>query len=89
MELVIQLAVLAFLVEAVVDTFKLIYEDNRVNVDKVMALMIGVLVALATETDIFGILGISTNIALVGTVLTGVLISRGGNFIHDLVGKLE
>lgn len=89
MELILQIGVLAFLVEAIVETLKMIYKENKLDKNIIVALTIGVLIALTVGVDIFKVLDIPTKIPYVGELLTGILISRGGNFIHDLFSKLK
>lgn len=89
MELVLQLTVLAFLVEATVQTIGLIMEDGKVNPKNILALVVGIGIALSVGMDIFTVIGIPTSTPIVGQVLAGILISRGGNFIHDLMSKVR
>lgn len=80
--------VLAFLGEAVWETLKMTWQAGKVSVDRIGALAISILLAYAANIDIFVIMGIRLSIPLVGVILTGVLISRGTNFIHDFISKL-
>lgn len=89
MEVILQIAVLGFLVEALVDTLKLLYADGKIIKSKLVSIVIGLVVALAVGADIFDAIGITTQFPIVGVVSTGILISRGGNFIHDLVDRIK
>ena len=53
------------------------------------ALLIGILIAVLTDTNIFLLLDIEMKWPAAGVVLTGILISRGSNYVHDLMKKLE
>ena len=89
MELFILLGVLAFLVEAIVETIKMIYQEGKVQTPVIISLIIGVLISLTVGIDIFKVLEVPVKIPYIGEVLAGVLMSRGGNFIHELFIKLE
>lgn len=89
MELAIQLFVLGLLVEAIVDTLKLIIEDGRVSKVKILSLVVGIGIALTVGIDIFEVIGIVSRVEIIGIVLSGILISRGGNFIHDLMDRIR
>lgn len=89
MELSIQLGILAFLVEAIVETVKMIYEEGKVQIPVITSLIIGILISLTVGIDIFKVLEIPVKIPYIGEVLAGVLMSRGGNFIHEVFNKLE
>lgn len=89
MEMVLKLTILAVLVEGVVETFKLIYENGKLKIDSIMALVVGLFVSFSVGVDLFEVIGIESNIPFIGVVLTGILISRGGNFIHDFFKKVK
>ena len=89
METTIQLVVLAILVESVWESLKMVWEDDKFNIDAIGTLVLGVLIALVARVDIFDVINISATTSIVGVVLTGILISRGGNFVHDLLKRLE
>lgn len=88
MEEILQIVALAFLVEAVWETLKMTWEEDKVNIDKVGALLVGVLVAVVYQYDLLIILGLTNKFNFIGAFLTGILISRGGNFIHDVIQKV-
>lgn len=55
---------------------------------KYIALAVGVLLAINFQLDLFAMLfGLKSTIPLAGIVLTGVLLGRGSNFIHDFVSR--
>lgn len=82
---VFTILVLAMIGEGVWETLKLTWQQGKLNVDRVGALLTGILVAIATGVDIIKIIGIDTVIPYIGVIFTGILISRGANFIHDLL----
>lgn len=87
MEVGLQILVLAFLVESIVDTMQLVYVEGKVSTPKILALVTGILIAYSVKLNIFTILKIE-GIELVGILLAGILISRGGNFINDLFQRI-
>lgn len=83
------LLVLALSAEAVWETLKMTWQKGKLCIDKIGALSIGVILCLSTGLDIFELLGITVRWPIVGMILTGVLISRGSNFIHDFIKSIE
>lgn len=79
------LIVLTVVGESVWETCKMIWQNGKFSVDRVGAIAVGLLLSIGTGTDILAMAGISHKIPLVGMILTGLLISRGSNFIHDFV----
>ena len=88
---IILIIVAAFLAEAVWETLKMTWQPGKLVVDRVGALVVGLVVALVFGLDLFALLGFAVywpGLALVGVVLTGILLSRGSNFIHDLLKSI-
>jgi hypothetical protein len=80
------LALVAFLVEALIQALKPIYDkENGWNRDKVISIVVGILVCVVTNVDLFAELGFVVAVPYLGSVLTGVIASRGSNFVHDIL----
>ena len=79
-----QLALAAILTEKLWESLKLIWEKKKLSIDRVGALVLGITIALGTGIDLFATVGLPINIPYLGLILTGIIISRGANFIHDL-----
>ena len=80
-----QFVVVAFLIEALIQTIKPIYDKEKGwNKDVILALIIGILICMLTSTDVFSKVGLPISVPFVGTILTGMIASRGSNIAHDL-----
>jgi len=79
----------ALLAEAVWETGKMVWQSGKVSVDRVGALVVGILFAVGANIDLCVVVGICFVWPIIGQVLTGVLLSRGANFIHDLLKTVE
>ena len=89
MEKLIMLVVVAIIAESVWETLKMTWQDGKVKVDRVGALVVSMLIVFGTRLDMLSLLGIETVIPFLGIILTGILISRGSNFMHDLLVRLS
>ena len=87
----------ALLVETIVEILKPLYVwleqilDSRevpVEIDLIVALVIAVAFAFGANLNIFEVAGIPFEWPAVGFVVTGLLLSKGSNFIHDILSKL-
>lgn len=83
------LLVLATIGEAVWETLKLFWQNGKVNTDRLGALAVGELLSIGTGLDLLNLVGIPMKIPFVGVILTGLLISRGANFIHDILSSIN
>jgi len=83
------LLIIALLCEALWENCKMIWQKGKFSWDKIGALGFGVLVATGTGIDLFGLVDVPFIFPYVGEILTGILIARGANFVHDLLGKIN
>ncbi|WP_461206950.1 hypothetical protein [Clostridium sp. DL1XJH146] len=86
---VAMLLVLAFLGESVWETLKMVWQEGKISFDRIGAIIVGIIIAIGTGADLFAVVGVPFKIPIIGIVLTGLLISRGANFLHDLIGSLS
>lgn len=85
---IVTIITIALLVEAIWETLKMVWQEGKININTIGALIVGIGVSILAKIDIFAMQGITLSIPLIGWVLTGILMSRGANFIHDLFNKL-
>lgn len=85
----LQIMVIALLAETIWENLKMVWQEGKVNIDRIGALVVSVLISVATQLDVFSILNFGIVIPFVGSFLTGILISRGANVIHDLLNKIQ
>jgi hypothetical protein len=92
----VKIIVAAAMGEAVVQTLKMVWEKKtltngkgKFNPDKLIVLAVGILIAFGASLDLFAIVGIPMNIPYLGIILTGILISRGEGFVHDLLAYIK
>lgn len=87
------LAVVAFFalwVEAIIQVVKgVVVAEKKVDVYLIAGIVVGVAVCLIYSVDVPQILGIESSVPFVGSVMTGIVIGRGSNFVHDLIKMIR
>ncbi|NLJ80300.1 MAG: hypothetical protein GX335_04680 [Firmicutes bacterium] len=84
-----KVAAIAFLVEVLTNTIKTIVPNlNRKHIPFVAGLL-GVVLAWSTGIGLLAALQIPIKHALLDYLVTGVVISRGANIVHDLAKTLS
>lgn len=81
---------LAMVVEALVEVIKSWVPGAVVPPEwlwPVTSAALAIALCILAEVDVVEIAGITLHVPAVGEVMTGVLISRGASFVHDLWGK--
>lgn len=83
--------VAATFVEAIVNIVKSIWDEKsrHVSYSVLLSLFIGVLIAMSTNLDILGSFGVVIEWKILPQIISGIVISRGANYVYDLVGKLS
>ena len=54
----------------------------------ILSLVFGIFIAVAYKIDLLKLADIESAMPYIGSILTGVLISRGSNYIYDLMSKI-
>ena len=85
---------LAIVTEALVEYGKslgraITNKDHKTAITQVLAVVVSVLLCFATGADLFQVVGISFAWPWVGVALTGILGSRGANYLSDFISKLH
>ena len=84
------LIVLAILIETIVENIKIVWKENKeVNVTAIVVIVTAIVITTLTGADIFPIVNIPIKVPYVGSMLTGIIVSRGANLVNDLWNKLN
>ena len=94
MENIALVLALAVVVEALVEYGTSIAKgfiggEWKCAVKQLCAAVLSVLVCFAASANLFEVLGILFFAPWVGVALTGILASRGANFVSDLISKMK
>jgi len=80
--------VLAITIEALIEYAKEIIK-GEIAWAQVGAIGVAILLAIAANADLYEVGGIEFNIPYLGMILTGIFLSRGSNYVSDLIGKFQ
>lgn len=79
---------MSVVVEGIISYITTIVVDKKIQWKMIASIVIGVLVAVGYNCDIFALFGIASQIPYLGAVLSGILIARGSNYIFDFLNKV-
>lgn len=54
-----------------------------------ISIAVGIGVCFLCGADIFSAFGFAEKYAWLGTIFTGILLSRGSNYVHSLFGRIQ
>ena len=75
----------AIIIEGIVSYVKTFFVEGKVQWQTIVAIVLGVAVSIAYQVDLLATVGLNSAVPYIGSVLTGILISRGSNYIFDLI----
>lgn len=78
----------AILIEALITYYKEFFAGGGSAWEIVVSLALGITVAIAYKLDLLSNFNLNSQIPYIGSILTGILLSRGSNYVFDLIGKL-
>ena len=84
-----KIIIMAILVEGIITYINEFFVNNLTPWQLVLSLILGIFVSLVYKLDLLKCLHVESEVPYVGSVLTGILISRGSNYLYDLVSKLD
>ncbi|MBW7572764.1 hypothetical protein [Caproiciproducens faecalis] len=79
---------LAVIVEGVITYINQFFVKGVLKWEMVFSILLGVFVSIAYGIDMLAMVGLKTSVPLVGSILTGILVSRGSNYVFDLIKTL-
>ena len=91
---IVLIVVMAIVVEAFIEYVKTIAKAVKEGgwktaVTQLAAIALGVLLCFMTGGDLFVVVGITFARPWLGVLLTGILISRGANYVSDFIKRLH
>ena len=92
MEVILMILVLAVLVEALIEALKGIVPEEANTpawLWPIVCAVVGVSLCLLAQADLLHYIGVDLRAPVVGQIATGVLVSRGSNFLHDLWARVN
>ena len=84
-----KLVIIAILVEAIWENLKMIWDKNKLNFNMIGSLLLSMIICVLAQINIFEIVGINLIVPVIGSLTTGIIVSRGANFVNDLFKKLK
>ena len=79
----------AMLIEALITYYKEFFAGGGSSWEMIASLVLGITVAIAYSLDLPSYFNLNSQIPYLGNILTGILLSRGSNYLFDLLGKLS
>lgn len=80
--------VMSILIEAIITYTKTLVIEKNIQWQIIAAVILSIVICLLYGLDIPALVGIKSPVPYVGSIITGILVSRGSNYIYDLIKTL-
>lgn len=87
MEQFSQIFIMSFVTVSIYDIIKSFYKDNKIDIHAIITAILGIILSLAAGLDAFTLVGINFAVPFIGQILTGLVISKGSNYVYDFITK--
>lgn len=84
-----KMAITAMLVEGIITYINEFFISGIASWQMILSLTLGIIIAVAYKFDLPKYLKMESQIPYVGCILTGILISRGSNYVYDTLKALN
>ena len=81
--------VLSVMVEVITNGIKAAFPALKGEKSRIIATIIGILLTVSTRVGILTTLNIELNYIFIDYIVTGIVISRGSNAVHDIISIFE
>ena len=71
------------------ENIKMIWQSGKFSIVMLGSLIVSILLCVLVKIDIFPIVGLNIAVPIIGSIFTGIIVSRGANFVNDLFKKLK
>lgn len=78
----------SIVIEGIISYCKTLVVDKKFQWQILGSMLLGIGCALTFGVDLFAVAGVEAQVPYIGQVLTGVLLSRGSNYVYDLLKQL-
>jgi hypothetical protein len=82
------LIVVAMFIEAFISYAQTVYTQGRIQLQIIVALIIGIAVCYDTEINFFSIIGLPEKFPIIGIISTAVVVCRGSNYLFEFYNSL-
>lgn len=75
----------SILIEALITYFNQFFVSGNFPWQMSVSMILGVIIALLYNVDLTKYFNISSKFPYIGSIITGILLSRGSNYVYDLL----
>ena len=78
----------AILIESIITYINQFFVQEIFSWQMLLSIILGIIVAVAYKIDLPAYFNLKSDVKYIGSVLTGILLARGSNYIYDILEKV-
>lgn len=82
---IIKIMSLSIIVESVITYFKEFFVYGYFSISMIFSIILGISISIIYKLDLPECFNLKSTVPYIGNILTGLLISRGSNYIYDVL----
>ena len=83
-----EIVIFAILIESIITYINQFFVQENFCWQMLFSMALGIVISVAYKLDLPAYFNLKSNIPYVGCVLTGILLSRGSNYLFDLLNNV-
>ena len=84
-----KMLMVCIILEGIITYINDFFAIGELHYQMILSLIFEIFIAVAYKIDLLKLADIESEIPYIGCVLTGMLISRGSNYVHDILQTLN
>lgn len=80
--------IICIILEGIITYINNFFVSGKPHYQMILSLIFGIFIAVAYKIDLLKLANIESEMPYVGSILTGILFSRGSNYVYDLINKV-
>ena len=83
-----RMLMVCMILEGIITYINNFFVLGELHYQMVLSLIFGIFISVAYKIDLLKLVNIESEIPYVGSVLTGIIFSRGSNYLYDFMSKI-
>ena len=84
-----KMLMVCIILEGIITYINDFFAIGELHYQMILSLIFGIFIAVAYKIELLKLADIESEIPYIGCVLTGILFSRGSNYVHDILKTLN
>ena len=81
--------VMSIFIEAIITYIEQIFQNGNICLEMIFSIILGIIISIVYSFDIPAQFNLKSSTPYIGNIITGFIISRGSNYIYDILSRVS